>query len=553
MKPFHPMLFTTLRSYSKETFVKDLISGIIVAIIALPLSIALALASGVGPEEGLYTAIIAGFLISAFGGSTVQISGPTAAFATIVAGIVATYGLSGLALATLMAGIILIIMGLCKFGNLIKFIPYTITTGFTAGIAVTILIGQLKDFMGLTFAPHMSPVETMEKLECVILSLPTLNLWAVLVGAICLVVLVLWPKVSKRIPGSLIAVLVGIALVKFLDLPVNTIGDLYEVSSALPKPQLPDFSINMAVTIAPEAFTIAILAAIESLLSCVVADGMTNTKHRSNTELIAQGIGNMGSALMGGIPATGAIARTAANINNGGKTPISGMVHALVLMLILVVLMPYAALIPMPTIAAILFQVAYNMCQWRPFLHLVKTAPKSDVLVLVLTFALTVIFDLVVAIEVGLLLACLLFMKRMSEETEVRGWKYAEDEKEEDPFHPLLPIPKDVRVYDINGPLFFGAAGRIADISVKTYTKVLILRMGGVPAIDATAMNSLDALRMRCEKQGIELIFSHLGEQPMRTMIKFGMVDKMGLDHFCPHLEDALRLARKVTGEHSHV
>ena len=551
MKPFHPMLFTTLRSYSKETFVKDLISGIIVAIIALPLSIALALASGVGPEEGLYTAIVAGFLISAFGGSTVQISGPTAAFATIVAGVVATYGMSGLALATLMAGIILIVMGLCKFGNLIKFIPYTITTGFTAGIAVTIFIGQLKDFMGLTFAPHMAPVETMEKLECVILSLGTLNLWAVVVGLVCLAVLILWPKVSKRIPGSLIAVLVGIAMVKLFDLPVNTIGDLYEVSSSLPKPQLPAFSMNMAVTIAPEAFTIAILAAIESLLSCVVADGMTNTKHRSNTELIAQGIGNMGSALMGGIPATGAIARTAANINNGGKTPISGMIHALILLLVLVVLMPYAALIPMPTIAAILFQVAYNMSQWRPCLHLVKTAPKSDVVVLLLSFTLTVVFDLVVAIEVGLLVACLLFMKRMSEETEVRGWTYQGTKAAENSDHELRPLPDSIRVYEINGPMFFGAAGRIAEISVKSFTKCLVIRMGGVPAVDATAMNALEELQARCADKGIHLIFSHVGAQPMRTMIRAGFVDKLGMDHFCPHLDDALNLAERIIQKES--
>lgn len=543
MNPFKPMLFSCLRSYSKEQFVKDVVAGIIVAIIALPLSIALALASGVGPEQGLYTAIIAGFLISFLGGSTVQISGPTAAFATIVAGIVVENGMSGLALATLMAGVILIVMGLCHFGNLIKFIPYTITTGFTAGIAVTILIGQLKDFFGLTYAQGLSPVETMEKLDAVMVSFGTINLDAMLVGIACLAILVVWPKVSARIPGSLVAVLMGIAMVQGLDLPVNTIGDLYEVSNQLPAPHLPDFSFHLAAKLAPDAFTIAILAAIESLLSCVVADGMTNTKHRSNTELIAQGVGNIGSALMGGIPATGAIARTAANIKSGGKTPVSGMVHGVVLLLILVVLMPYASLIPMPTIAAILFQVAYNMCQWRPFVHLVRTAPRSDVVVLVLSFALTVLFDLVVAIEVGLLLACLLFMKRMSDETEVRGWTYSKDQEDDDR---LMPVPEGVRVYEINGPMFFGAAGRIADISVKSHTKCLILRMGGVPAVDATAMNALEGLQERCENRGIHLIFSHVGEQPMRTMIRAGFVDKLGLDHFCPHLDDALSLAERI-------
>lgn len=543
MNPFKPMLFSCLRSYSKEQFVKDVVAGIIVAIIALPLSIALALASGVGPEQGLYTAIIAGFLIAFLGGSTVQISGPTAAFATIVAGIVVENGMAGLALATLMAGVILIVMGLCHFGNLIKFIPYTITTGFTAGIAVTILIGQLKDFFGLTYAQGLSPVETMEKLDAVIVSFGTINLDAMLVGVACLAILVVWPKVSARIPGSLVAVLMGIAMVQGMDLPVNTIGDLYEVSNQLPAPHLPDFSFHLVTTLAPDAFTIAILAAIESLLSCVVADGMTNTKHRSNTELIAQGVGNIGSALMGGIPATGAIARTAANIKSGGKTPVSGMVHGVVLLLILVVLMPYASLIPMPTIAAILFQVAYNMCQWRPFVHLVRTAPRSDVVVLVLSFALTVLFDLVVAIEVGLLLACLLFMKRMSDETEVRGWTYSKDQEDDDR---LMPVPEGVRVYEINGPMFFGAAGRIADISVKSHTKCLILRMGGVPAVDATAMNALEGLQERCENRGIHLIFSHVGEQPMRTMIRAGFVDKLGLDHFCPHLDDALSLAERI-------
>lgn len=545
MNEFKPMFFTSLKNYSKEQFVKDVVAGVIVAIIALPLSIALALASGVGPEEGLYTAIIAGFLIAFLGGSTVQIAGPTAAFATIVAGIVAENGMEGLALATLMAGMILIVMGFCRFGNLIKFIPYTITTGFTAGIAVTILIGQLKDFFGLAYPDGVKPVETMEKLEAVFANFGTVNIWAVAVGAVCLAVLIVWPKISKKIPGSLIAVLVGIAMVKLLKLPVNTIGDLYDVSSKLPSFRLPGFSLELAQTVLPDAFVIAILAGIESLLSCVVADGMTNTRHRSNMELVAQGVGNMGSALFGGIPATGAIARTAANIKNGGRTPVSGMVHSLVLLLILVVLMPYAALIPMPTIAAILFTVAYNMCQWRPFVNLVKTAPKSDILVLVLTFVLTIVFDLVVAIEVGMILACLLFMKRMSDETNVRGWTYREQVSDEEVTN-LRPVPTGVRVYEINGPLFFGVAGRIADISIKSYTKCLVLRMSGVPAIDATAMNALEGLHTRCEKNGIALVFAHVNEQPMRSLIKAGFVDKVGEENFCASLEEALVLAEKL-------
>ena len=343
MKELKPMLFTCLKGYTKEQLLKDVVAGVIVAIIALPLSIALALASGVGPEEGLYTAIVAGFLISFLGGSRVQIAGPTAAFATIVAGIVARNGMDGLMLATLLAGVFLILMGLFHFGNLIRFIPYTITTGFTAGIAVTIVIGQLKDFFGLTYAEGVKPIETMEKLKAVVSSFSTINLYSVLVGVICLAILILWPRVCAKIPGSLIAVLAGILLVKGLHLPVNTIGDLYTVSNRLPYLHVPSFSLSMAQTVLPDAFTIAILAAIESLLSCVVADGMTNSRHRSNTELVAQGVGNIGSALFGGIPATGAIARTAANIKSGGKTPVAGMVHSITLLLILVVLMPYAA------------------------------------------------------------------------------------------------------------------------------------------------------------------------------------------------------------------
>ncbi len=400
-----PMLFTTLKGYTKKQLISDVVAGIIVAVIALPLSIALALASGVGPEEGLYTAIIAGFLISFFGGSRVQIAGPTAAFATIVAGVIAKNGLEGLALATVMAGILLILMGVFRLGSLIRFIPHTITTGFTAGIAVTILIGQLKDFFGLTYPDGTTAIETMEKLEIFFEHISTINLWSVLVGVISLIILIITPKFTSKIPGSLIAVIVGIAVVKIFSLSVNTIGDLYTVSSALPTFHMPTFNLDLIKTVLPDAFTIAILAAIESLLSCVVADGMTGSKHRSDAELVAQGIGNIGSALFGGIPATGAIARTAANIKNGGQTPVAGIVHAIVLLLVLVLLMPYAALIPMPVIAAVLFVVAYNMCQWRPFVNIVKTSPKGDVLVLIVTFLLTVIFDLIVAIAVGLILA----------------------------------------------------------------------------------------------------------------------------------------------------
>lgn len=542
MDKLKPMLFTVMKGYTKEQFVKDVVAGIIVAIIALPLSIALALASGVGPEQGIYTAIIAGFIISFLGGSSVQIAGPTAAFATIVAGIVAENGMSGLATATILAGIILIVMGLLRFGSLIKFIPYTITVGFTAGIAVTIVIGQLKDFFGITYAQGTQAVETMEKLKADVAFAGTVNWQAVIVGVVCLVVLIVWPKISEKIPGSLIAVIVGIVMVKGIGMHVNTIGDLYKISNALPKPVMPDFSLETVGRMLPDAFTIAILAAIESLLSCVVADGMVNSRHRSNMELVAQGAGNIGSALFGGIPATGAIARTAANIKNGGRTPVAGMVHAIVLLLVLVVLMPYAALIPMPTIAAILFMVAYNMCQWRTFVHLVKTAPKSDIIVLVLTFALTVIFDLVVAIEIGMILACLLLLRRMSEESEVKSWKYIEDENDPDSIM-LRKVPKHVRVYEISGPMFFGAADRIATISVKDFTKCLVIRMRAVNALDATAMHSLEELYDKLSKKHIAVVFSHVNEQPMHVMQKAGFVEKVGSENFCAHIDEALERA----------
>lgn len=550
MDKLKPKLFSVMKDYTKEQFVKDVVAGVIVAIIALPLSIALALASGVGPEQGLYTAIIAGFLISFFGGSRVQIAGPTAAFATIVAGIVASHGMEGLTVATIMAGIILILMGLLRLGSLIKFIPYTITTGFTAGIAVTIVIGQLKDFMGITYSEGMAPIETMEKIEAVFKCISTFNWQAFVVGVVCLAVLIAWPKVSEKIPGSLIAVIVGVVMVKLFNMNVNTIGDLYTISNKLPSISVSGFSFELVKTMLPDAFIIAFLAAIESLLSCVVADGMVNSRHRSNMELVAQGIGNIGSGLFGGVPATGAIARTAANVKNGGRTPIAGMVHAITLLLILLVLMPYASLIPMPTIAAILFMVAYNMCQWRPFVSLLRSAPKSDIIVLVTTFVLTVVFDLVVAIEIGMVLAAMLFMKRMSDETDVKGWEYIDDEDDPDSLS-LRQVPKYIRVYEICGPLFFGATNQLADIVVKDFTKCLILRMRSVPALDATAMHALEELYLRCEKKGVTVIFSHVNEQPMNTLIKAGFVERVGQENFCTHIDDALERAVNLFGDES--
>ena len=545
MSSLKPMLLTCMKTYSREQFVKDVTAGIIVAIIALPLSIALALASGVGPEAGIFTAIVAGFVISALGGSSVQIAGPTAAFATIVAGIVAKNGLDGLVIATILAGIFLILMGLCHFGTLIRFIPYTITTGFTAGIAVTIVIGQLKDFFGVTYPDGVKPIETMEKLHAFVENCGTVNLSAVIVGVVSLAILIISPYIFKKIPGSLLAVVAGILMVKFLPLKASTIGDLYSISNALPGFHFPALSLAAVEDAIPNAFTIAVLAAIESLLSCVVADGMINGKHRSDMELVAQGAGNIASALFGGIPATGAIARTAANIKNGGRTPIAGMVHSITLVLVLVVLMPYAGMIPMPTIAAILFVVAYNMCQWRPFTHLIQTAPKSDILVLLATFFLTVVFDLVVAIEIGMLLTCLLFMKRMSDETHVDSWTYVDDDSDAVNDH-MQKLAKEIRVYEITGPLFFGAANAIEHIVVKDFTKCLVLRMRSVPALDSTAMNALQNLVKYCEAKGITPIFSHVNEQPMHVMEKSGFVELVGKDNFCANISDALKHAEEL-------
>ncbi len=546
-----PILFSIIKHSSPEELrqqiPRDIVSGIVVAVVALPLSIALAIASGVGPEQGLYTAIVAGFLIAFLGGSRVQISGPTAAFATIVAGIVATDGIDGLVAATIIAGILLVLMGLLKLGTLIRFVPYTITTGFTAGIAVTIVIGQVKDFLGLTYPAGTTTIDTTDKLTAIATNISTFNWQALLVGAICLAILIVWPKVSKNIPGSLVAVIVGMIIVPVFNMDVNTIGDLYTINAGLPSLHIPQLDLDLFRNELANGITIAILAAIESLLSCVVADSMISSHHRCNMELVAQGVGNMGSVLFGGIPATGAIARTAANVKSGGRTPIAGMVHAVVLLVVLVFLMPYAALIPMPTIAAILLQVAYNMSGWRNFVHLCTTASHGAVACLVLTFGLTVVFDLVTAIAVGMLITVALFMKMVSEETEVKGWTYYCD-KDSEVTH-LRELPKSVRVYEINGPMFFGMTDRISDISVKDFTKYLIIRMRGVPSLDATGMNALENLYNYCTEHGVRLIFSHANEQPMKTMRRAGFVDMVGEEHFRPNIDDAIAHARELLEE----
>lgn len=540
-----PKLFSVMKNYSGQQLFRDIVSGIIVAIIALPLSIALALASGVKPEQGLYTAVTAGFVVSLLGGSRVQIAGPTAAFATIVAGIVATDGMDGLMISTVMAGIFLIIMGLCRFGSLIKYIPNTITSGFTFGIAVTILIGQIKDFCGMDFKGD-STIETTEKISALIRHSGTFNYQAFLIGLMSLLILILWPKKLNKIPPSLVAVIAASLVVKFSGMNVNTIGDLYEISSAPPTPDIPDVSFSKIKALMPNAFTIAILAAIESLLSCVVADGMIGSKHRSNMELVAQGAGNITSAIFGGIPATGAIARTAANIKNGGRTPVAGMVHAVVVLIILVLLMPYAKSFPMPAIAAILFVVAYNMCGWRGIVNTCQNAPASDIAVLFVTLILTVVFDLVVAIGAGMVLAAFLFMKRMADVTEVHGWVYVDDEDTDPDNISLKKVPDNTRVYEINGPMFFGASDKFRYMLDDTNIDVLCIRMRNVPAIDAAGVEMLDKITKRCRRHNISVIFSHVNEQPMQAMEKAGFVERIGRENFCEHIDGALIRAEKL-------
>lgn len=546
MNDLKPKLFDVLKDYNKEQLMKDIISGIIVAIIALPLSIALAIASGVGPEQGLYTAIIAGFFISFFGGSRVQIGGPTAAFVVIIYGIVAQYGTDGLVVATILAGIILVIMGLCRFGSLIKYIPYTITTGFTCGIAVTLFVGQLKDFFGLEMGAV--PSEFVQKIIAYANHISTINIVALGIGALAVVIMLVWPKVTDKIPGSLVAIIITTAIVYFANLPVNTIGSVYgELNSSFPAFHMPSVSFELVQEMLSPAFTIAILAGIESLLSAVVSDGMIGDNHKSNAELIGQGLGNIFSGLFGGIPATGAIARTAANVRNGGRTPIAGIVQCITLAIILLLLMPLAALIPMTTLAAVLLVVAANMADWNSFFRLCKTAPKSDVIVLVATFFLTVFFDLVVAIEVGVVLASLLFMKRMAETADIKTWKYV-DEPDITPgeAEKLRDIPRSIRVFEISGPLFFAAADQILSINSDHRTKVIVIRMRSVPAIDASAMKTLRELVERAEKKHITIIFSHVNEQPMSVMEKDHFIEDIGKDNFCTNIVEALDYAESL-------
>ena len=545
-KYIKPKFFSVMKNYTREQFIKDIIAGLIVAIIALPLSIALAIASGVNPEQGLYTAIIAGFFISFLGGSRVQIGGPTAAFVVIIYGIIAEHGIPGLIIATLLAGVMLILMGLFHFGDLIKFIPKTITIGFTLGIAIGIVVGQIKDFLGLNMGAV--PAEFLTKLVAYSHNLGSISYITLAIGILALLIQIFWSKVSRKIPGSLVAIIVTTLLVAIFKLPVKTIGDLYTIKAGLPSFSMPVLSFSLVREMILPAFTIAMLAAIESLLSAVVSDGMIGSKHKSNAELVGQGVGNILSALFGGIPATGAIARTAANVKNGGRTPVAGMVHALTLLLILLFLMPYASYIPMSCLAAILIIVGYNMSGWRAFVRIIKTAPKSDIAVLIITFLLTLFFDLVIAIEFGMVLAAFLFLKRMSDIAEVRQWTYigsSEDEKLSEDVD-LKYVPKNTIVYEVFGALFFGAANVFTSFKHEEGKNVLILRMRNVPVMDISGVEALEEILETCKKRNLTLILSHVNEQPYHAMEKAGFVEKIGAENICENIDASLERAEKL-------
>jgi SulP family sulfate permease len=546
-----PKLFTTLKDYNKTQFIADATAGVIVGIVALPLAIAFAIASGVTPEKGIITAIVAGFIISVFGGSRVQIGGPTGAFIIIVYGIVQTYGMTGLTIATVMAGIILVIMGLFKFGSAIKFIPYPVVVGFTSGIALLIFSTQIKDFFGLII-PQI-PAEFHEKWIIYFQTFSTLNYYAFGIAALSLLIMIFWPKVTHRIPGSLVALIVTTLIVLFFKFPVDTIGSRFgEIPSNLPSPKFFAINLDMIKHLIAPATTIAILAAIESLLSAVVADGMIGGKHRSNMELIAQGLANIITPIFGGIPATGAIARTATNIKNGGRTPVAGIIHALTLLLIMLFFGRWAKLIPMATLSAILIIVAYNMSEWHSFKSLLKS-PRSDVVVLLTTFFLTVIFDLSLAIEIGMILAVFLFMKRMAEVTNV-GMVTRELEDEEELPDPNAidkkQIPKDVEVFEINGPFFFGAASKFKDQirTVEEPPKVRIIRMRNVPAIDATGLETIKNFYIDSQKEGIKTILSGVHTQPLYAMTQAGIFDLFGEENIHGNIDDALDRAREILG-----
>lgn len=548
-KRMEPELVQVLREgYSRRQFPNDLMAGVITGIVALPLAIAFAIASGVAPEQGLYTAIIAGFIISLLSGSRVQIGGPTGAFIVVVYSVVSRFGIEGLTLATLLAGVLLMIMGFARLGSVIKYIPYPVTIGFTAGIAVIIAVTQLRDLAGLQI--EKVPAEFIGKLTAYARHIGTVNPWALATSALALAILLLWPKVTRRIPGSIIALLICTLVVHLFKLPVETIGSRFgEMPRGLPAPRMPLFSWSLVKELFPSALTIALLGAIESLLSAVVADGMTGRRHRSNMELVAQGAANLVAPFFGGIPATGAIARTATNIKNGGRTPFAGMIHAITLLLILLFFGRWCALIPMAALAAILLVVAYNMSEWRLFVRLFN-CPRSDCAVLLTTFLLTVFLDLTVAIQTGVVLAAFLFIRRMEQTSIIKP--FSDDEAEEESADALF-IPEGVEVFEINGPFFFGAAHKFKDTlsTVEKKPRVLILRMRHVPAMDATGLHALEALARQARSDGTALLLSGIQRQPARVLVRSGLADRIGHDRIHKKIEQALDHARTLTSPES--
>ena len=552
---FKPQLFTSLRNYNSKTFMSDLLAGVIVGIVALPLAIAFGIASGVTPEKGIITAIVAGFIISLLGGSKVQIGGPTGAFIIIIYGIIQQYGIEGLTIATLMAGAFLVLFGVLRLGTIIKYIPYPIVVGFTSGIAVTIFTTQIKDLFGLTI--DNVPSDFIEKWGAYITHFGTIDTWSAFVGVLSVAIIAVMPRINKKIPGSLIAIIIMTVAALLLKnyagvTSIETIGDRFSVSNAIPDAHVPAMTWETIKGLVAPALTIAVLGAIESLLSATVADGVIGDHHNSNTELIAQGVANLASPLFGGIPATGAIARTMTNINNGGKTPIAGIIHAVVLLLIFLFFMPLAQYIPMACLAGVLVVVSYGMSGWRSFLTLMKN-PKSDVTVLLITFFLTIIFDLTVAIEVGLIIACLLFMKRMSETTDVKVVMDEISEESDLSSGNLehLTIPKGVEVYEINGPYFFGAGNRFEEImaSFGDRPKVRIIRMRKVPFVDSTGIHNLTNLCTMSKNEGIEVVLSGVSEKVHSQLNKARFYDLLGERNICSHIDIALQRAREIVGE----
>ena len=551
-----PKTFTTLSGYSRRQFLADLQAGVVVGIVAIPLAIAFAIASGVSPERGLVTAAVAGFLISFLGGSRVQIGGPTGAFVGIVSGIVARYGVDGLTICTLLAGVLLIVFGLARFGAAIKFIPYPVVTGFTSGIAVIIFSSQIRDLLGLRMSAV--PVPFLAKWSAYAASLPTVSVAAVAISAGSLLVLLLWPKVSRTVPAPIVAILAASVAVAALGLPVETIGTRFgEIHAAIPVPRLPAVSLDRLRELFSPAVTVALLAGIESLLSAVVADGMIGSRHKSNVELVAQGLANIGSGLVGGMPATGAIARTATNVKTGGRTPVAGMAHAVVVAVAFLFLGKWARYIPLATLAAILVVVAYHMSEWRAFAQLFRT-PKSDVAVLLTTFLLTVLVDLTVAVQVGVVLAAFLFIKRMADVTNVGlitgDWNDAPDgTMRADPDGVARrSIPPGVEVYEVNGPFFFGAADKIKDVLhlVARKPRVFILRMRNVPVMDASGIRVLDDLFRSFSRQGIRFLISGIRAQPLEALERAGKLDEFGRENFVTALDEALEVARRVLERH---